>query len=64
MLIRNKDKTGISGTGHVAEGAQFQDGTCVLRWVGERQSTVIWASVQDVEAIHGHGGDTVIEWVD
>lgn len=63
VLRREVDVSGISGTGLVAEGVQFSDGTCVIRWCGERASTVVWPSLDDVIAIHGHGGATQIEWV-
>lgn len=62
-LQRDEDETGISGTGVVAEGVQFSDGPVAIRWiVGEHRSTVVWASTEAVEAIHGHGGRTRIVW--
>lgn len=64
VLNREVDVSGISGTGTVAEGVQFTDGVCVIRWFGEHQSTVVWPGIESVEAIHGHGGATTIEWVD
>ena len=33
-LIRDEDPTGISGTGSVAEGVEFDDGTVAMRWEG------------------------------
>lgn len=63
-LVRIEDESGISGTGHVADGVQFVDGTCALRWLTEKRSTAIYTTPQDLEAIHGHGGKTVIEWLD
>jgi len=63
-LQRDTDVSGISGTGVVADGVRFPDGVCVIRWRGDRQSTVVWPSVEDVEAIHGHGGATRIVWDD
>lgn len=63
-LEREVDVTGVSGTGVVAYGVAFPDGTCVVRWMGERRSTVVWPSIEDVEAIHGHGGATRVVWVD
>ena len=58
-LQRDEDVTGISGTGIVAEGVEFSNGTVVIAWiVGEHQSTVVWPSIEAVEAIHGHGGAT------
>lgn len=64
QLQRDVDVSGVSGTGVVALGVAFPDGTCVVRWLGERQSTVVWPSVEDVEVIHGHGGATRIVWLD
>ena len=59
-LERDTDVSGVSGTGTVADGVVFPDGVTVIRWRGERQSTVVWPSVEDVEAIHGHNGATRI----
>lgn len=65
VLQRDHDETGISGTGTVAEGIQFSDGTVALRWiVGEDRSSVFWQSIDSVERIHGHGGHTRIAWTD
>ncbi len=64
LLARDVDVSGVSGTGVVAQGVVFDDGTAVVRWLGERRSTVVWSSIADVEVIHGHGGATRIEWVD
>jgi hypothetical protein len=61
-LYRDKDVSGISGTGAVAEGVQFTDGVVVLRWRGEHSSTVVWASIDDALAIHGHAGLTRVVW--
>lgn len=64
-LVRDVDVTGISGTGVVAEGVEFSDGTVVIRWAtGEHRSTVVWPGIESVEAIHGHGGATHVNWVD
>lgn len=63
-LQRNVDITGASGTGRVADGVLWPDGTATLRWKGERASTVNWDRIGDAEAIHGHGGHTVIVWDD
>ncbi|MFE5582523.1 hypothetical protein [Kitasatospora sp. NPDC056531] len=61
-LQRDHDVTGISGTGTVAHGVRWPDGTATIRWTGNRPSTVQWASIDDAIAIHGHGGHTRIEW--
>lgn len=63
-LDRDQDVTGVSGTGVVALGIAFPNGRAVVQWQGERPSTVVWDSVEDAEAIHGHGGATRIVWVD
>jgi hypothetical protein len=41
---RDADVTGVSGTGIVADGVAFDDGVTVVRWRGERRSTVVWPS--------------------
>jgi hypothetical protein len=64
VLERHHDVSGVSGTGIVAEGIQFTDGTCVIRWGGDRRSTVVWPDIEDVIFIHGHNGATTITWVD
>lgn len=66
-LHRDIDETGISGTGVVAEGVVFTDGSCTLRWLpgaAGAVSTVIYGDIADVEAIHGHGGKTRIVTLD
>ena len=63
-LHRHADATGTSGVGRVADGIQWHDGTATLRWRTERSSTAHYDSVADIEHIHGHGGQTVVEWVD
>lgn len=63
-LLRHHDPSGISGTGVVAYGVQFPDGNVVTRWNGQIAQTCVWASIDDVEAIHGHNGATTVEWID
>lgn len=63
-LHRTIDVTGVSGTGHVADGVQWPDGSASVRWRGDRPSTVWWASFADVQHVHGHGGNTIIVWDD
>jgi len=59
-LVRYDDPTGVSGTGRVAEIAEFEDGTTVLRWLSGTPSTVIYDSLDHVVRIHGHGGSTEV----
>jgi hypothetical protein len=62
-LHRDVDETGVSGTGVVAEGVEFSDGTAALRWLSEYRSTAAYASMADLEKIHGHNGATRIIWL-
>ena len=64
LLRRAVDPTGVSGAGVIALGVQFPDGRCVLQWAPPAMSVVIHASAAEIEAIHGHGGQTVLEWID
>jgi hypothetical protein len=79
-LHRDRDVSGVSGTGVVATGVCSPDpyrfdlpdgevldlpaGWCVIRWRGEYRSTVLWASVGDAMQVHGHHGSTRLVWVD
>lgn len=64
VLVRDEDVTGVSGTGIVAEGAAFLDGTAVLRWCGDTPTSVVWhdKGVESIVRVHGHGGRTRIVW--
>ena len=65
-LHRAVDHSGISGTGIVAEGCVFRDGTVVVRWLpaaAAEPTTVVHPSIGNVQALHGHGGSTTIAWV-
>jgi hypothetical protein len=64
VLDRAVDVSGTSGTGLVAEGIVFSDGTTVLRWTVALTSTAIYDSIEDLIEIHGHNGSTVLRWVD
>jgi hypothetical protein len=63
-LHRQVDVTGVSGTGHVADGVLFGDGVVVVRWRGAHATTTVHASLASVDAIHLHGGATQIRWLD
>lgn len=64
VLDRDEDISGVSGTGIIAEGVVFSDGTAVLRWTCEHTSTAIYDSVEELMAIHGHGGTTRLQFLD
>lgn len=63
-LVRNEDESGVSGTGLVAQGIQFDTGACAMAWLTSVSSIAIYSSIDDVIHIHGHGGKTIVEWVD
>ena len=64
-LVRTTDVSGVSGTGTVAYGVEFPDGTVALRWVGGNPTSVVFHDngMESVEAIHGHSGATQIMWL-
>lgn len=61
---RDRDDHGVSGTGVVVLGVQFPNGRVVVQWQGDKPSTVVWDSVEDAIAIHGHDGATQLVWID
>lgn len=63
-LRRDKDKTGNSGTGYIAEACTFGDGVTIVHWnrrtnAMKTTSTVVYSSLEDAIKVHGHGGLTV-----
>lgn len=63
-LDRVEDVSGVSGTGTVAEGTQFSNGKCVLSWVTKYRSIAVYDSIEELENIHSHNGNTRIVWGD
>lgn len=63
-LNRDEDVTGVSGTGVVAEGVEWDDGKVCLHWHGKQRSTVVWDDIDAVVVVHGHDGATRLVWVD
>lgn len=66
-LDRKNDSTGVSGTGTVARGVMFGGrhgglGKCVMQWLSKHSSVAVYDSLEDLVAIHGHDGDTVVRW--
>jgi hypothetical protein len=57
-LHRDEDISGISGSGHVADAVVFHNGKCVVSWRGPKASIVVYDSLEDAKAIHGHNGST------
>lgn len=63
-LIRSIDVSLVSGTGKVAEGVEFSDGSVCMRWLTSTSSTAVYNSIHDVEVIHGHNGSTIVSFID
>jgi hypothetical protein len=63
-LVRHVDATGVSGTGVVAEGAEWSSGAVALHWPGHPRATSIWASIDDLKIAHGHEGQTEVRYLD
>ncbi len=64
-LVRAIDVTGISGTGIVAQGVEFDTGKTVINWCSrDIKSVTMYDSIDDVLRIHGHGQATTIEFLE
>jgi hypothetical protein len=63
QLHRDRDLTGYSGTGVVADGVVWPDGAISMRWRGAIRMSVEAACLADIETIHGHGGATRVVMV-
>ena len=65
-LNRKEDVTGMSGTGRVADGVEFENGQVALTWKKEFPSVTVFQSISTVEKLHTHNGKdpTKIVWVD
>jgi hypothetical protein len=64
QLVRHVDVSGVSGTGVVAEGVEWSDGTVTLRWSGRYPTTTVWQDgIEAVIAVHGHDGASTIHWL-
>jgi hypothetical protein len=57
-LQRIEDESGVSGTGRVAEGVIFANGWCALTWLTEYTCVANYKTIDDLIAVHGHGGKT------
>lgn len=67
-VVRDLDVSGVSGTGVVAEGAQFSDGWAVTHWLDQapmwEPKTDVWhhKGTGPITKVHGHGGSSRIVW--
>lgn len=62
ILVRQKDLTGTSGTGVVAEGVVFEDGQAVLKWLRKPYSLGVYPSLKNLLDVHGHEGNTQVQF--
>lgn len=73
-LVRNKDETGVSGTGVIGVGVEMPDETAVFMWTNdtnpngpdtnENSVYVYPGGMHDVREVHGHNGNTDVIWID
>lgn len=61
---RENDVSGISGTGIVAEGVLFSNNKVVVTWTGHHTSVNVFDSLAEFEAVHGHEGSSIVDWID
>lgn len=68
-VCRINDETGVSGTGVIIEGVEFQTGQVILHWLTPfpKGSIAIFESIEDFKKIHVNphpGNKTLITWSD
>ncbi len=61
---RVEDASGVSGTGIVAEGLEFDDGGVVMKWLSHKSTITFFANIKHLKDLHGHGGKTKVVWID
>lgn len=49
---RKNDESNVSGTGHVIDGVEFDDGTVVIRWRTDMASIAIYKNFAEFKTIH------------
>ena len=50
-LVREVDSTGLSGTGIVAQGIQFDNGNVVVCWLLNISSIVLFENLEDFKSV-------------
>lgn len=63
-LHREVDVSGISGTGIVAEGVMFFDGSATMRWKTKYRTTVTTEHMEIIYQVHCLNGATKVVWID
>ena len=61
---RDEDESGVSGTGEVAEGVEFENGKVVIQWLSHKPSVTVFDNIKHIKDLHGHSGKTKIKWLD
>ncbi|WP_155054545.1 hypothetical protein [Streptomyces blattellae] len=66
VLRRDRDLSGVSGTGIIADGILFPDGQAAIHWRGKWALTTPHPSMESITDIHDHGGqgDLHVIWAD
>jgi hypothetical protein len=59
-LLRHQDVNGHSGTGVVAEGILFDDGTGAMTWLTPMKTVTTFWKMADIRTMHGHDGKTEV----
>jgi hypothetical protein len=57
---RHEDVNGNSGTGLVAEGVIFDDGTGAFTWLSKLKTVTVFLKIADVKQLHSHNGRTEV----
>ena len=63
FLVRREDISGVSGTGVVAEGVEFQHGMVVVSFY-KFASAIVYPNMRNAIDVHGHDGRTEIIYKD
>ena len=61
---RVEDESGVSGTGRVAEGCEFDNGKVAMQWLSHKPSVTIFDNIKHLKDLHGHKGKTIVVWID
>lgn len=66
VLRRDRDISGVSGTGIILDGILWPDGQAVIHWRGKWALTTPHPSMESILDIHDHGGqgDLHVLWAD
>lgn len=65
-MVRDEDPSGVSGIGPVGQAVEFENGWVAVAFYLKTAgvpNVIVYKSMADAEAIHGHGGLTHFEHV-